>query len=93
MSAHDRSHRETAQSEGSFWTSRAFLICAGFLIVGGIVLWTEHFAHALGVLPYLLILACPLMHVLMHGRHGGHGGHARHRRRHAPGAQPEGEQR
>jgi len=28
----------------------------------------------LGVLPYLLILACPLMHFFMHGKHGhGHG--------------------
>ena len=25
-------------------------------------------------LPFLLILACPLMHVFMHGGHGGHGG-------------------
>ena len=24
----------------------------------------------------LLVLACPAMHVFMHGGHGGHGGHA-----------------
>jgi hypothetical protein len=30
----------------------------------------EHWAHALGLAPYLLLLACPLMH-LFHG-HGGH---------------------
>ena len=30
----------------------------------------EHWAHALGVLPYLIILACPLMHLFMHGGHG-----------------------
>jgi hypothetical protein len=29
----------------------------------------------LGWLPFLLILACPLLHVFMHGKHGGHGGH------------------
>jgi hypothetical protein len=35
---------------------------------------TEHTAHVFGVLPYLLILACPLMHIFMHhGHHGGHG--------------------
>lgn len=34
----------------------------------------EHWSHALGVLPYLLLLACPLLH-LLHG----HGGHGRHR--------------
>ena len=25
---------------------------------------------AAGVLPYLIILACPLMHCVMHGKHG-----------------------
>jgi hypothetical protein len=29
----------------------------------------------LGVLPYLVFLACPLIHLLMHHGHGGHGGH------------------
>ena len=39
------------------------------------LLLIEHFTHVLGVLPYLLILACPLMHFFMHGKHGhGHGG-------------------
>jgi hypothetical protein len=41
--------------------------------VGGFFLLTEHRAHLLGWLPFLLILACPLMHVFMHHghRHGG----------------------
>lgn len=35
----------------------------------------EHFSHVLGVLPYLLVLACPLVHFFMHGKHGHeHGG-------------------
>lgn len=73
MPAHEHSHHDGGtRSEGSFWTSRAFLVCLGFLVIGGILLWTEHLAHALGVLPYLLILACPLMHLFMHGGHGGH---------------------
>jgi len=33
-------------------------------------LWTEHRAHLLGALPYLLLLSCPLMHLFMH--HGHH---------------------
>jgi len=44
----------------------------------GIILFfllTEHRAHFFGILPYLLLLACPLLH-LFHG-HGGHGGHGR----------------
>lgn len=33
-----------------------------------------HGAHLFGGLPFLLILACPLLHVFMHRGHGGHGG-------------------
>jgi len=33
----------------------------------------DHWGHALGVLPYLPFLACPLMHLFMHHGHGGHG--------------------
>jgi hypothetical protein len=46
----------------------------GFLTVAAFFLWTEHRAHLLGALPFLLLLACPLMHMFHHG-HGGHGGH------------------
>lgn len=45
-----------------------------FAAVAAFYLWTEHQAHLLGVLPFLLILACPLMHLFMHHGHGrGHG--------------------
>lgn len=30
----------------------------------------DHWAHIFGVLPYLVLLACPLMHLFMHGKHG-----------------------
>jgi hypothetical protein len=36
------------------------------------LLVVDHWAHVLGWLPYLLLLACPLMH-LMHGRQHGTG--------------------
>lgn len=35
----------------------------------------EHRVHLLGYLPFLLLLACPLLHMTMHGGHGGHAGH------------------
>ena len=38
----------------------------------------EHWGHVAGLWPYLLLLACPLMH-LFHG-HGGHGRHETHGR-------------
>ena len=47
----------------------------GFLAIAGFLLFTEHRAHVLGVLPYLFLLACPLMHLFMHHDHGGHGQH------------------
>ncbi len=81
MPVHDQTqHHHSAEPQGSFWTSRAFLVCAALLVIAGFLLWTEHLAHALGYLPFLLILACPLMHIFMHGGHGGHGGHGHHQR-------------
>lgn len=56
----------------SFWRSPAGLALMVALAVGGFYLVTEHTAHLFGALPYLLILACPLMHVFMHQGHGGH---------------------
>jgi hypothetical protein len=40
-----------------------------FLAVAGFFLWTEHRAHLLGVLPYLIFLLCPAMHFFMHREH------------------------
>ncbi|KVA23186.1 DUF2933 domain-containing protein [Burkholderia ubonensis] len=45
----------------------------GLLAFGAIALFlllSEHRAHFLGVLPYLLLLSCPLMHLFMHHGHG-----------------------
>jgi uncharacterized membrane protein len=64
-------HQNTPQAP--WWRSASGLVLIGFLAVGGFFLIAEHRAHVFGVLPYLLILACPLMH-LFH-RHGGHGVH------------------
>jgi hypothetical protein len=53
--------------------SKAGLVLIGFLIIAGALLFTEHRAHVLGLLIWLPLLACPLMHVFMHGGHGHHG--------------------
>jgi hypothetical protein len=55
-----------------YWRSPAGVALAGAMAVGGFYLLTEHTAHVFGVLPYLLVLACPLMHMFMHHGHGGH---------------------
>ncbi|WP_425475579.1 DUF2933 domain-containing protein [Mesorhizobium quangtriensis] len=54
--------------------SAANIALYGFLAIAAFYLIAEHRAHLLGWLPFLLILACPLLHVFMHGKHGGHGG-------------------
>ncbi|WP_375738664.1 DUF2933 domain-containing protein [Pseudomonas boanensis] len=53
----------------------------GFVAIAGFFLLSEHRAHVLGILPYLLLAACPLMHLFMHHGHGGH----RHRHEQQPG--------
>ncbi|MFA5825443.1 MAG: DUF2933 domain-containing protein [Gallionellaceae bacterium] len=58
--------------------SRARWVLYGFLAIAGFLLFTEHRAHLLGILPYLFLLACPLMHLFMHHGHGGHGQHTHH---------------
>jgi len=49
------------------------LVLLGFLAIAGALLFTEHRAHVLGLLIWLPLLACPLMHFFMHG-HGHHHG-------------------
>ncbi len=46
-----------------------------FAVIALFYLLTEHQAHLFGALPYLFLLACPLMHFFMHGHHGGHEHH------------------
>ena len=46
-------------------TLLAFLAIAAFFLI------VEHRAHVFGVLPYVLFLLCPVLHLLMHGRHSG----------------------
>jgi hypothetical protein len=51
-------------------------VLIGFLAVAAYFLFSEHRAHFISYLPFLLLAACPLMH-LFHGH--GHGGHSAHR--------------
>ena len=67
-------------------------VFAGFLLIAGFFLLTEHQAHVFGALPYLLLLACPLMHFFGHGHghgHGrGHGGHGENKSAEPPEHRP-----
>ena len=63
---------------GGGMKSRANIALIIFLIIAAFFLITEHRAHLSGWFSsygiWLVLLACPLMHLFMHGGHG-HGGH------------------
>lgn len=58
---------------------RAKWVFIGFFLIAGYFLVAEHQAHLTEWLSkygiWLLLLACPVMHMFMHGGPGGHGGH------------------
>ena len=61
---------DTRQPEGSpFWRSAAGLAALGFGAVAAYFLFTEHRAHLFGILPWLVILVCPVMMMFMHRGH------------------------
>ena len=65
--SNDGAHSGRGSTSLRFW-----LVLAGFLIIIGGLLLTEHRAHVLGLLIWLTLLACPLMHLFMHGGHDHH---------------------
>ena len=62
----------------SWLPSQSGVVLLGFLAIAAFFLWEEHRAHLLGVLPYVLLLLCPILH-LLHGGHGGHDGSHGHK--------------
>jgi hypothetical protein len=73
------------QTPQPWFRSRSGIVLLAFLTIAAFFLVAEHTAHVFGVLPYLLLLACPLMHFL-------HGGHTRGHREHQ-GPPPDGSSR
>lgn len=66
------SNSGTPRSPGAGRPLRVALLMVA--AIGGFYLLREHWNHLAGSWIYVLLLACPLMH-LFHGGHGGHGGH------------------
>jgi Protein of unknown function (DUF2933) len=63
----------------NMWKLRSFLgsglglaTCLALAAVGAYLLW-NHTGHILSAIPYVLLLACPLMHLFGHGHHHHHG--------------------
>ena len=72
--------KDTSRSGGRL-NVRAGAVLLAFLAIAAFLLLTEHRAHVFGILPYLLLLLCPVLHLILHGGHGrnggAHEGHAR----------------
>jgi DUF2933 family protein len=74
MSPHEHAE-DRRPPDRKFPPVRFGIVLVGFLLIAGALLFTEHRAHVFGILIWLPILACPLMHIFMHGGHGGHSSH------------------
>ncbi len=77
---HDQArHRPLNQDNPlPFWRTRYALGLLVFGAVAAYFLLSEHRAHFISALPFLLLLACPFMHMFMHRGHAEHGGHGGH---------------
>jgi Protein of unknown function (DUF2933) len=53
----------------TWWKTPYGIALLVFLCVAAFFLTTEHWAHVIPYLPFLLFLLCPLMHFFMHGNH------------------------
>ena len=61
----------------SFWLTTKGIIAACMIAVIVYFLLTEHLAHTIEYLPYVLLLACPFLHMFMHHGHH-HSDHSNH---------------
>jgi len=84
-------HESSSRQRGGWLQSRLTTwVLLGFLAVGAFFLLSE---YSTGLLPYVLILLCPLMMIfMMRGMHSGHGGHDEHNREDGSRIPPEGGQ-
>ena len=71
----DHDHRQLEPDSGDKTKFRAKWVFVGFIAIAAYFLIAEHKAHLYGWLSaygiWLLLLACPLLHMFMHGGHGG----------------------
>jgi hypothetical protein len=86
MDSIEHQHHVSTHNRRGKWVFLGFAAIALFFLL------SEHRAHFLGALPYLLVLACPLMHLFHHGHgHHDHGGAERPAAPAEPTGDPAGE--
>lgn len=67
-----RQAHSPAEPNSSFWRSKPGIVVGMLAVIALFYVLREHYSHAMGLLPYLILLLCPLMHLFGH-RHSGHG--------------------
>ncbi len=65
------------ESTPSFWKTPLGVVATLLAVTASAYLYVAHQDHVLALLPYLILAACPLMHMFMHRGHG-HGKHTSH---------------
>lgn len=75
--------RQDSERDARLHKLSNWLIC-GVVLVAAYLAIAEHWAHLSPVLPYALLLACPLIHLFMHRNHG----HSSHHRDSTPRKAP-----
>jgi hypothetical protein len=63
---------ENERNNGAPSGPRFKLVLIGFALIAGFFLIAEHRAHVWYWLPWLILAACPLMHLFMHHGNGDH---------------------
>src|SRR5262245_1464593 len=65
-----RFRHQPAGDRAISWLRSPWVVLLGFMGIAAFFLFTEDRAYDFGVVPYLLLLACPLLHFLMPEGHG-----------------------
>ena len=62
-----------SNTRGNYWSTPHGAAVIFMIFAVSYFLWTEHRAHVIEALPWVIVRICPLMHVFMHRGHGHHG--------------------
>lgn len=66
---------------GNLWLSARGVAALGLIAAASYFLLVEHRDHLIAFLPYVILLACPFMHLFMHRGHGRHGAQSQEKKK------------
>ena len=67
----------TNESVRNTFSRKTWWIIFAIGLVGLVFLLRDHTSHIFSILPFLILLACPMMHLFMHKGHGSESGRDR----------------